>query len=162
MRTRLHLVSLGCLFLLTGWSAADDLKKEDVPKLIKELKSGSAKARIAAADDLGHLGAIRADYTKPAVPALLDVVARDSDAKVRAAAAKALGRIAPDPKQAVPVLADALKDKVLAVRVACATALGQLGPDAKEALPALEDAAKEKDKDLARAATQAIRSIRSK
>jgi HEAT repeat protein len=157
-----RLASLGCLFFVVGWVAADDVKKEDVPKLMKELKNGNTKARIAAADDLGHLGAIRAEYTKPAVSVLLEVVAKDSDAKVRAAAAKALGRVAPDPKQAVPVLKDALKDKVVAVRIASATALGQLGPDAKEALPALQEAAKDKDKALMQAANQAIRSIRSK
>jgi hypothetical protein len=141
---------------------ADDVKKEDVPKLIKELKSGSVKARIAAADDLGHLGAIRADYTRPAVPVLLEVVARDTDAKVRAAAAKAIGRMAADPKDAVPVLTEALKDKAPAVRIAAATALGQLGPDAKDALPALKEATKDKDKNLIRAANEAIRNIRSK
>jgi HEAT repeat protein len=166
MPTRSRLVSLCCLALLAGPAAAQDVKKEDVPKLIKDLKHGSAKVRIAAADDLGRLGALRAEYAKPAVPSLLELVKKDSDAKVRAAAARALGRMMADPKEAVPVLTEALKDKAMAVRVAAATALGQFGPDAKEALPALQqvvqEARKNKQQMLLQAAGTAIKSIRSK
>lgn len=163
----LSLLALGGLLALAVVAAASDVKKEDVPKLLKELKSGVPKTRATAAEDLGHLGAIRAEDTKPAVPLLLEMARKDSDAKVREAAAKALGRMGADPKEAVPVLTEALKkDKVMAVRVAAARALGQLGPDAKDAVPTLREvqqaAQKDKDKRLAQAAGDALRNIRAR
>lgn len=159
------IVSLGCLMLLgicASPRALAEPKKEDVPALIKELKSKSAKARVGAAEDLGHLGAVRANDVKDAVPALLEVLKKDRDPDVRRAAAVALGKVDPDPKLAVPVLTEALKDKKPAVRIAVAGALGQLGAEASEAVPALSEMQKDKDRAVSRAAGMALRNIRSR
>src|SRR5437899_1492890 len=119
--------AVACLFFMVATAAHAEPKKEDVPELLKALKSGNAKKRISAADDLGHLGAIRADDAKEAVPVLLDTLKNDRTAGVRKAVATALGRMDPDPQEAVPVLSKALKDKDAGVRAAAATSLGQLG-----------------------------------
>src|SRR5262245_33006356 len=116
-----------CLALVAslGLAAAraDEVTKDDVPRLRKMLKGGAAKDRVAAADDLGKLGAVYAPDARPAAPDLIAVLKKDSDAKVREAVARALGRIDPDPKDAVPVLKEALKDKSAPVRRAAAGAL---------------------------------------
>lgn len=154
------------LLALTGGVAAGDVKKEDVPRLLKDLKSAVAKTRAAAAEDLGHLGAIRADYAKPAVPTLLEMVRKDKDAKAREAAAKAIGRIGVEPADAVPVLIEALKeDKGMLVRIAAARSLGQFGSDAKEAVSTLRDVQEKARGDksmqrLGQTAGEALRSIR--
>lgn len=62
------------------------------------------------------------------------------DADVRRAAAKSLGMIGADAKDAVPALAKALTDEDALVRVSAAFALYKIGPDAREAAPALADA----------------------
>jgi HEAT repeat protein len=134
--------------------------REDVAKLIKELKKGSAQTRAAAADELGHIGAVRAADAKPAVPALLESLKKDKDAGVRKSAANALGRMDAG-TEVVPALRDALKDKAPIVRMNAASALGQLGADAKEAEPDLVAAQKDKDRGVSRAARMALRSIRS-
>src|ERR1700738_851064 len=95
----------GCLLLI----AADT--KDEVKGLLKSLKSSTPQARASAAEELGHLGAIRASDVKAAVPGLIEVLKKDRDPKVRKAAAHALGRIDPDPGVAVPALTAALKDK---------------------------------------------------
>src|SRR5437763_9207500 len=109
------------VFCLAFASAALADKKEDVARLMKELKSKDAKTRISAADDLGHIGQVKKSYTEPAVPALIEAL-HDPDALVRKAAATALGKVDPDVKVAVPALTDVLKDKVPAVRQAAAGA----------------------------------------
>jgi HEAT repeat protein len=153
---------VACLFFMVATAAHAEPKKEDVPELLKALKSGNAKKRISAADDLGHIGAIRAEDAKEAVPVLLDMLKNDRAAGVRKAVATALGRMDPDPQEAVPVLSKALKDKDAGVRAAAATSLGQLGADAKDAVPALNEARKDKDRNVSRAAGMALRSIQGK
>jgi HEAT repeat protein len=145
------------VFLAFASAALAD-KKEDVARLMKELKSKDAKTRISAADDLGHIGQVKKSYTEPAVPALIEVL-HDPDALVRKAAANALGKIDPDVKIVVPALTDALKDKVPAVRQAAAGALGLIGPDAKDAIPSLRETQKDSDKAVSRAAGMAIQRI---
>src|SRR5919201_639197 len=105
------------LMMLTSTALAD--KKDDVARLIKELKSKDVKTRISAAEDLGHIGQVKKSYTEPAVPGLIDAL-HDSDAGVRKAAANALGKVDPDVNLAVPALTDALKDKAPPVRQAAA------------------------------------------
>jgi HEAT repeat protein len=134
--------------------------KEDVAKLMKELKKGSAQSRALAADELGHIGAIRAADAKAAVPALVETLKKDKDANVRKAAANALGRMDAG-EEAVPALRAALKDKAPVVRMNAASALGQLGADAKDAEQDLVAAQKDKDRGVSRAARMALRSIRS-
>jgi HEAT repeat protein len=144
------------LLTLAPYARAD--KKNDVARLMMELKAKDAKTRIGAAEELGHIGQIKKSLTEPAVPGLIDAL-HDSDAGVRKAAANALGKVDPDVKLAVPALTDALKDKVSPVRQAAAGALGLIGPDAKEAIPSLRDAQKDSDRAVSRAAGMAIQRI---
>ncbi len=75
---------------------------------------------------------------RPAIAFLIKTL-EDKD-KIRIAregAAKALGNIGPDAKEAVPALIKALENDESDVRKAAAEALGNIGPDAKEAISAL-------------------------
>jgi HEAT repeat protein len=161
MRTLPVVVGLGCLLVLTSGPALADTK-EDVPSLLKALKSRNPKTRASAAEELGHIGAISAADAKEAIPALLGVLKKDSSSDVRKAAATAIGKMDPDPEKAVPALTQALKDRTPGVRIAAAGALGQLGSDAKDAIPALQEAQKDKDRGVSRAAGMALRAIRGK
>jgi HEAT repeat protein len=144
------------LLALVPIAAAD--RKEDVARLMKELKSRDSKSRIAAAEELGHIGQIKKSLAEPAVPVLIDAL-HDSDAGVRKAVAEALGKVDPDVKVAVPALTNALKDKAPPVRQSAAGALGQIGPEAKDAVPALRELQKDSDRAVSRAAGMAIQRI---
>jgi len=144
------------LLALAPYARAD--KKDDVARLMKELKAKDAKTRIGAAEELGHIGQIKKSLTEPAVPGLIEAM-KDSDAGVRKAAANALGKVDPNVPLAVPPLIDALKDKAAPVRQAAAGALGQIGPDAKDAVPALRETQKDSDRAVSRAAGMAIQRI---
>jgi len=162
MRTLAAILSLVCLLGGTTNLSLADTKKSDVPGLIKELKSKDPKVRISAAEELGHIGAVRASDAKEAVPILLDILKKDKDANVRTAVVTALGKMDPDREQAVPSFTEALKDKSPAVRIAVAGALATLGEDAKDAIPALKEAQNDKDRNVSRAARVALRSITTK
>jgi HEAT repeat protein len=146
------------LIILAFASVARGDKKEDVARLIKELKARDVKTRIAAAEDLGHIGQVKKSYAEPAVPPLIEAL-KDSDAGVRKAAADALGKVDPDAMLAVAPLTEALKDKAPPVRQAAAGALGQIGPDAKDAVPALRELQKDSNRAVSRAAGQALQRI---
>jgi HEAT repeat protein len=66
------------------------------------------------------------------------------------------GLIGKDPKESVPRLIDALKDKNVTTRQCSALALAMLGPKAKEAVPALIDALKDKDMRVRKVTTAAL------
>ena len=157
MKPLLIALGLSCVCILTP--ARADSKNDDVASLMKDLKSGSAKTRTAAAKELGHIGAVNAANTRDAIPLLVNLLKKDRDSSVRQAAATALGRMDPDPEKAIPVFTEALKDKNAGVRIAAATSLGQLGAEAKEAIPALRQAQSDKDRGVSRAAGMAIRTI---
>jgi HEAT repeat protein len=159
MTVRLLGLGLGGLLLFVGLASAD-AKKEDVPRLVKDLKNKVAKVRAAAAEDLGELGAINASHVKDAIPALMDLLKKDKEATVRRAAARALGRVDADPKEAVPLLVEALKDKSPDVQMAAMASLGQIGAPAKPALPTLREIQKDKEKKrLSQEAAMAIKRI---
>jgi hypothetical protein len=122
-------------------------KKEDVPKYLKQLqKSQVAAERAKAAEMLGKRGGINANDVDEAVEPLKKSMQKDVDAKVRAAAARALGQIHPDAAGTVPALIDRLKnDSSMDVKLATVVALGQFGPEAKDALPPLRELAKKFD-----------------
>src|SRR5262249_55578361 len=162
MRVVLLAAGFGFFLSLAAGSSYAEPKKDDVPALLKALKSGNAKKRISAAEELGHIGAVRAADAKDAVPVMLEMLKDDGNAGVRKAVAAALGRIDPDPEKAVPVFISALKDKDAGVRAAVATSLGQMGADAKDAVPALKQAQNDKDRGVKRAASMALRSIQGK
>jgi HEAT repeat protein len=147
-------VMLFCLALVATGDAQDKKKKdpadtlppraEDVPKYLKMLTAGNSKDRALAATKIGLRGQVNALDVKDGIEPLKKMLETDSDAAVRAAAAHALGNIAPEPKDTVPLLTNTVKnDKVKDVRLAATTALGQYGADAKEALPVLREFAKE-------------------
>ena len=151
-------------FLLVGLIAhvaiAEGAGDDNVPALLKDLKSKNYKSRISAAEALGKLGAVRAADAKDAIPVLLDMVKKDKEPLVRRAAVDALGRVDPDPKEAVPVLLNAMKDKDATVRSAAATALGQFPGESAEILPVLKEAQKDKNKMVEKAAKMSLKTIR--
>ena len=79
-------------------------------------------------------------YAKEAVEPLAEVVVKDDDAKVRAAAATALYRIDADPEKAVPPLIDRLKnEKDRAVLQASIVSVGYFGKKSEDAIALLKD-----------------------
>jgi HEAT repeat protein len=179
---RLMVLVLGCSLLVLGaWDGGvfgqkdkgglNIPKKEELPKLIEQLKDKDANARMRAATLLGNFGQIQAKPVAGAVSTLLTIVKSDENADCRRAAADAIGKIASDPKGMVPVLVEALKnDKEFSVKIAAANALGTMGPEGKSAIPALQEAqaiakgaAKdEKDKQaLGKAAGGALKLLKS-
>ena len=150
-------VSVG--FLIAGGGQP---KREDMPKYIKTLsnQSASPKAKTEAADMIAKRGAINAKDVEGAVEPLKTLAQKDKDAGVRKSAIHAIGSIAPDASETVPLLIDILKnDASQDVKFATVATLGRYGPDAKSALPAIRDFGKGLDKKQQqpiRAATQAI------
>jgi HEAT repeat protein len=122
-------------------------KAEDVPKYMAQLKSANATDRAKAAEMLGLRGGIKVSDVEDAVEPLKKMLEKDKDAKVRSAAARALGAIQLDAEGTVPLLIDRLKSESeeKEVRMSAVVALGQYGPDAKEALPPLRDYLKKFD-----------------
>jgi hypothetical protein len=155
--------------LALAWGSdltAQTPNKADIPKFITNLKDKDAKVRIDGCKGIAAIGKLKASYAKDAIEPLIGLVKKDDDAKVRAAAAAALGSCDPEDKEAVTVLIDALKnDKDKGVHTAAAQALGQLGAKAKEALPALKEAAakakEDGDKKTAKAIGTASKAIQA-
>ena len=61
---------------------------------------------------------------------------KNQDPRVRRRSVSRLEEMAPDCKEAIPALIDALQDDHFRVREGAAWTLGLLGPAAKEAVPA--------------------------
>src|SRR5688572_29316722 len=140
------IVLCGVSFLLAGGGATIP-KREDVPKYLKQLQtSQKAEERAKAAEMLGKRGGINVDDVQSAIEPLKKTLQKDIDAKVRAAAARALGDIHPDGEKTVPLLIDRLKnDTSMDVKIASVVALGQYGGAAKAALPDLRELLKKFD-----------------
>jgi HEAT repeat protein len=120
-------------------------KREDVPKYLKMLQtSQNAADRAKAAQMLGKRGGINANDVEPAIEPLKKSLQKDIDAKVRAAAARALGDIHPeDAAGTVKILIDRLKnDTSMDVKLATVVALGQFGGESRDALPTLRELGK--------------------
>ena len=92
---------------------------DPLPDLIRALRSRVPADRLRAAKDLGRLGWL----AREALPALVAALA-DEDAKVREAAAHAVGQMGPD---ALPDLAGMLTHDDKYVRRNAVWALGKLG-----------------------------------
>ena len=75
-----------------------------------------------AAESLAQLGPM----AREGIPALLEVLKKDTVADVRAAAAYALGRVGSSSKIVLPALRAAMKDRDAAVRVSAPVPLGLL------------------------------------
>ena len=123
--------------------------KEDIPKYIKTLSATSAKSgdRVRAADMIGKRGNIKAKDVEDAIDPLRKVASGDKDAAVRKAAMAALGSIAPEDSETVPLLISILKtDPNKDIKFASINALARFGTRAKPALPAINEFAKTLDK----------------
>ena len=95
---------------------------------------------------------------KELVPILVELLG-ESEAAVRARAAKELRRFGPETKDAVPALIKALADSDADVRRQASGALGAIGPDAREAVPALITALGDNDPSVRKTAVYAIEKI---
>jgi HEAT repeat protein len=122
-------------------------RKEDIPKYIKQLQtSKNAADRVKAVQMIGKRGGVSAPDVADAIEPLQKTLEKDIDAKVRAAAARALGDIHPQPEKTIPILIDRVKgDSAMEVKIASAIALGQYGPDAREAVGPLRELQKKFD-----------------
>ena len=121
---------------------------DPLPDLIRALRSRSAADRLRAARDLGRLGWL----VREALPALIHAV-DDEDAKVREAAAHAVGQMGPE---ALPALVGMFAHDDKYVRRNAVWALGKLGPLARPALDDLCTALKDGDPRTASGAAQAL------
>src|SRR5439155_16905773 len=114
---------------------------EAVPALEAALKDPELELRQRGAEGLFVLGPLAAR----AVPALLVALESRQDEHLRAAAARALGRVgAKQAKEVVPALTRALRDPRPRVRASAAEALAAISPQQpmasapeKESIPAL-------------------------
>ena len=89
MRTFIILGTVTCLMAIAE-ASSEPPKKEDVPKNINLLKTGAtAKVRAQAAEDLGHIGGVRASWAADAIEPLITALAKDKEADVRKACAAA-------------------------------------------------------------------------
>ena len=125
-------------------TTADD----PLPALVRALRSSSPADRVRAAKDLGRLGWLAGE----ALPALVAAL-HDDDAKVREAAAHAIGLMGPE---ALPTLVGMLAHDDKYVRRNAVWALGKLGPLARPALGDLCRALKDADPRTASGAAQSL------
>jgi len=121
---------------------------DPLPELVRALRSRLPENRLRAAKDLGRLGWL----AREALPALVGVL-RDDEAKVREAAAQAVGQMGPE---ALPALTGMLTHTDKYVRRNAVWALGRLGPVARPALPALCRVLADPDPRTASGAAQAL------
>ncbi|MEZ6143128.1 MAG: hypothetical protein R3B84_21400 [Zavarzinella sp.] len=103
-------------------------REEDAKKFAGQLKHKDAKMRLGALDELKKLGAAQRRLTEPYTSDIANCL-KDSDARVRGAAAETLSHIDPkDQKEAMTQLVTALKaEKEEAARIGMVNAIGELG-----------------------------------
>jgi predicted Zn finger-like uncharacterized protein len=122
-----------------------------MPVLAKALKDRDAAVRAAAAEAIATVPLTEAD-----VPTLAELL-RGNDLGLSRAGARALSKLGPKAKKAVPALIKALKGGDNALRAAALEALaGVGGADAKEALPEILPALKDNDPAIRRSAIAAV------
>ena len=108
-----------------------DAAEPAIPALMERTKDDNVEVRRYLPEAFGSLGAIAA----PAVPALIEMLENDHDKQVRFEAALALAQIGPAANDAVPVLANALRDEDRYVRDNTIHALKRIDtPEAESAL----------------------------
>jgi HEAT repeat protein len=128
-------------------TTADD----PLPALVRALRGQNPTDRVRAAKDLGRLGWL----AREALPALVGAL-NDVDAKVREAAAHAVGLMGPE---ALPALIGMLSHDDKYVRRHAVWAMGKLGPLARPALADLCTALRDPDPRTASGAAQALGSL---
>ena len=102
------------------------------------------------------------DTTKETIASLVDLLRNDKDNRIWVALARALGRIGPDAKEAIPLLIKASKDKDDGVRMEVALALFAIAPDSKETLSTLIDLSNDGNPRVQIVAINILESIGSK
>jgi len=105
---------------------------------------------------LEHVLMALSDLGEKAVPMLTKAI---NDPKTRDAAIRALARIGPEAKGAVPILITMLADKNPLVVADAATALARIGPDAASGAAALTALLSNADMEVRSAATNALGTI---
>ena len=151
------------LVVVSGDLSAD-VKVKDAEKYVKELRTTKDnKAKATALTEIGKIGQIQKSLISSAIPDMMKAL-EDKDPGVRAAAAKAIGMVDPDPKETVPVLVKLMKeDKDESVKLAAVQGLAAMGEGAKDASKDLRTLIKSEEKSkLARAAKEALKSINPK
>jgi HEAT repeat protein len=123
---------------------------DPIATLIDQLHSDDPGTRLNAAEVLGQLGEARA--VTPLAAAL-----QDSDLKIRTAAARSIGQLAPAGPQAIPALIVCMEDhRDSALRVLAANALGKYGHAGRSAARYLQLALTETDASIIAAAAIAL------
>lgn len=158
-----------CLALFLLAAGTDGLvaapSPKDAPKYTEELKtSKDPKAKASALAELGRLGQVQKSLVKDAYPYMVKAL-EDKDPIVRAAAARAVGMVDPDPAEVVPVLTKMAKgDKDERVQIAAMNGLAAMGANAKGAVPDLRAVLKKEGKDskLGKTARNTIKGIQPK
>jgi HEAT repeat protein len=129
------------------------LVADPIITLIDQLRSDDPGTRLNAAEVLGQFGEARA--VSPLATAL-----QDSDLKIRTAAARSIGQLAPAGPQAIPALIVCFEDhRDSGLRVLAASALGQYGHAGRAAARYLQLALAEADSDIVAAAAIALLKI---
>src|SRR5687767_7737837 len=134
------LKSFTALLLCASWVCAET--KEDVPRLVEQLKGKDTVQRRQAAESLGKIGADAREATRELAMAL-----KDTDPYVKRMAAKSLAQVSTDGKETVHALTQAL--------VPAAT-IKKNGLDGKETAAALAKHLKDEEKEVFEAVIEAL------
>jgi hypothetical protein len=119
-------------------------QKKKIEDLLKELDSKTAATKISALDEVGKLSAVRLPYAQKALPQIREMLAKDTDPKVRIAALAALGLIESETKDYVPNMLKYFKeDKDFTVQGAALAQLGAYQQEAASAVNPLKEKLKE-------------------
>lgn len=125
------------------------------PVLVEKLKDNNREVRLKVACLLARLERQGAEM---AVPILIEGLKADNEPNLQIV--KALGWIGPKAKEAVPALADTLRQsKDAKVRELAASTLGKIGWRARSAVPALLECIKDSNAELRAQAAIALVSI---
>jgi len=134
----------------------DTLSAQTRPKiddLLKDLGSKDAKTKITALGHVGDYAAVKLAYAQKALPQMREILAKDTDPKVRSAALVALGKTEAESKEYVANMLKYLKeDKDYGVQAKALELLGNYQQEAaiaikplKERLEELREANKDQD-----------------
>ncbi len=104
---------------------------------------------------ISSIGGMGSDAIE-AVPFIIDLLKKRTNAKIRAEIARTLGKIGSNSEIAVLALQDALNDSKSIVRREAALALGKIGPLATTAVPTLLKTLQDKNPDVRWRASEAL------
>jgi HEAT repeat protein len=132
----------------------------EITALVQQLRHPQADQRIAAANQLGHMGAAAQATVSDLIPLL-----QDANPNVRISASQAFQRMQESASAAIPHLMPLLKDPHLEVRIWVPYALAEMGDLASDAVPELKRLSQDPNIDVrvgaARALTHIDRETRS-